>query len=84
MLFFMVGDVPIDSKLFVVTSSNSRICQRSDVLIMVELHICIQKDECACIYLDSLILYYISIKISTGSTQHTISVLMRGDSVVCA
>jgi len=58
-----VGDVPIDSKAPVVTSSISRICWLglSEVLIGVGLHACIHRSECACVC-EHLYLYRVSQK----------------------
>ena len=48
----VVGDVPVDSGVPVVTSSISRICRLSlsEVLIGVGLRACIHRDECARVF----------------------------------
>ena len=48
----VVGDVPVDSGAPVMTSSISKICwlSLSEVLIGVELRVCIHRDECACVF----------------------------------
>ena len=51
-MFLVVGDVSVDSGAPVVTSSISKICRLSlsEVLIGVELRVCIHRDECACVF----------------------------------
>jgi hypothetical protein len=44
----VVGDVPIDSETFVVTSSILRICRFEDAP-RGRVCVCIQRDECACV-----------------------------------
>ena len=48
----VVGDVPVDSGVFVVTSSISRSCRLNllEVPIGVGLRACIYRDECACVF----------------------------------
>ena len=59
----MVGDVPVDSGAPVVTSPISRICRLSlsEVLIGVELHACIHRDECAYVFV-SVCVYTVFLK----------------------
>jgi len=49
----VVGDVPVDSGVPVVTSSISRNCRLNllEVPIGVGLRVCIHRDECACVFL---------------------------------
>ena len=48
----VVGDVPVDSEVSVVTLSISRICRLSlsEVVIGVGLRVCIHRDEGACVF----------------------------------
>jgi hypothetical protein len=59
----VVGDVSVDSGAPVVTLSISKICRLSlsEVLIGVELRVCIHRDECVCVY-EHLRLYCVSQK----------------------
>ena len=60
----VVGDVPVDSGVFVVTSSISRSCRLNllEVPIGVGLRACIHRDECACVFV-SVCVYCVSKKI---------------------
>jgi len=51
----VVGDVPVDSRAPMVTSSILRICRLclSEVLIEVGLRACIHRDECVCMFMSN-------------------------------
>ena len=53
----VVGDIPVDSEVTVVTSSISKICRLSlsEVLIEVGLRVCIYRDECACVFVSACV-----------------------------
>ena len=76
----MVGDIPVDSGVPVVTLSISRICRLSlsEILIGVGLRACIHRDEYACVFV-SVCICTVFLKKMVFCIAHTDTFLWRLD-----